>query len=43
MIYILLDIQAQEAHEWCRQWLKENASADVAQSVRIIYGGMWCI
>jgi len=31
--------QAQETHEWVRQWLKEKVSADVAAATRIIYGG----
>jgi triosephosphate isomerase len=31
--------QAQEVHEWLRQWLKEHVSADVANATRIIYGG----
>ncbi|XP_042901084.1 triosephosphate isomerase [Parasteatoda tepidariorum] len=31
--------QAQEVHEQLRQWLKQNVSADVANSTRIIYGG----
>lgn len=31
--------QAQEAHVWCRDWLKEKVSADVANKTRIIYGG----
>ncbi|XP_052819498.1 triosephosphate isomerase B-like [Mya arenaria] len=31
--------QAQEVHEKLRKWLKEKVSADVANSVRIIYGG----
>lgn len=31
--------QAQEAHVWCRDWLRANVSAEVADSVRIIYGG----
>ena len=32
--------QAQEVHEWCRQWLKEKVSGEVADKTRIIYGGM---
>ncbi|XP_019961660.2 triosephosphate isomerase [Paralichthys olivaceus] len=31
--------QAQEVHEKLRAWLRANASDDVADSVRIIYGG----
>ncbi|XP_057370957.1 triosephosphate isomerase-like [Daphnia carinata] len=31
--------QAQEVHGKLRQWLSENVNADVAQKVRIIYGG----
>lgn len=31
--------QAQEIHEKMRKWLKDNVSAEVAGSVRIIYGG----
>jgi len=31
--------QAQEIHEKLRNWLKEKVSADVAASVRILYGG----
>ncbi|OCT71375.1 triosephosphate isomerase-like [Xenopus laevis] len=31
--------QAQEVHKKLREWLKTNVSEDVAQSVRIIYGG----
>ena len=31
--------QAQGAHETLRKWLNDNVSADVAKSVRIIYGG----
>ena len=31
--------QAQEIHEKLRQWLAQNVSADVAKSVRILYGG----
>jgi len=31
--------QAQEVHRDLRKWLTENVSADVANSVRIIYGG----
>ena len=31
--------QAQEAHVWTRDWLKENVSAAVAENTRIIYGG----
>eukprot|EP00124_Ichthyophonus_hoferi_P001662 Ihof_evm2s93 gene=Ihof_evmTU2s93 len=30
--------QAQETHEQIRTWLKENVSAEVAASVRILYG-----
>lgn len=31
--------QAQEVHQDLRKWLTKNVSADVANSVRIIYGG----
>ncbi|KAI9564006.1 triosephosphate isomerase [Daphnia sinensis] len=31
--------QAQEVHGKLRQWLSENVNAEVAQKVRIIYGG----
>lgn len=31
--------QAQEVHAAIRKWLSDNVSADVAKSVRIIYGG----
>lgn len=31
--------QAQEVHDKLRKWLSANVSADVANSVRIIYGG----
>eukprot|EP00918_Siedleckia_nematoides_P097741 GHVU01214094.1.p1 GENE.GHVU01214094.1~~GHVU01214094.1.p1 ORF type:complete len:272 (+),score=34.47 GHVU01214094.1:68-817(+) len=31
--------QAQEIHAKLRQWLAKNVSADVAKSVRILYGG----
>ncbi|XP_010769677.1 triosephosphate isomerase-like, partial [Notothenia coriiceps] len=31
--------QAQEVHEKLRAWLRSNVSDDVADSVRIIYGG----
>jgi triosephosphate isomerase len=31
--------QAQEVHEWIRQFLKEKVSEDVAATTRIIYGG----
>lgn len=31
--------QAEEAHAACRNWLAQNVSSDVANSVRIIYGG----
>ena len=31
--------QAQEIHEKLRNWVKEKVSADVAASVRILYGG----
>lgn len=32
--------QAQEVHEKLRDWLKTNVSEAVANSVRIIYGGL---
>lgn len=31
--------QAQDVHQSLRQWLKDNVSAEVADSVRIQYGG----
>ncbi|CAG2103770.1 unnamed protein product [Medioppia subpectinata] len=31
--------QAQEVHKQLREWIKTNVSADVADSLRIIYGG----
>jgi triosephosphate isomerase len=31
--------QAQEAHEYIRNWIKDRVSEDVAKSTRIIYGG----
>ncbi len=31
--------QAQEVHEFIRKWLRQNASALVADEVRILYGG----
>ena len=31
--------QAQDTHEFIRNWLKQNIGEDVAQQVRIIYGG----
>jgi len=31
--------QAQEVHEAIRNWLKDNVSAEVAESTRILYGG----
>merc|ERR1712050_281706 len=31
--------QAQEVHASIRKWLSENVSADVANAVRILYGG----
>lgn len=31
--------QAQEAHVWIREWLASNVSKEVADSVRILYGG----
>lgn len=31
--------QAQETHKSIRQWLAKNVNADVAKSVRILYGG----
>jgi len=31
--------QAQEAHVWTRDWLREHVSAAVADSIRVIYGG----
>lgn len=35
-------VQAQEVHEKLRAWLRANISDDVADSVRIIYGGQCC-
>lgn len=34
-------VQAQDVHEKLRAWLRANVSDDVADSVRIIYGGQW--
>ena len=31
--------QAQEVHNWIREYLKQEVSADVANSTRILYGG----
>ena len=31
--------QAQEVHEQLRKWIKDNVSAEVTSSLRIIYGG----
>jgi len=31
--------QAQEAHVWTREWLREHVSPAVADSIRVIYGG----
>ena len=31
--------QAQEVHALIRKWLNDNVSSDIANSVRIIYGG----
>jgi len=31
--------QAQEVHASIRAWLQDNTSPDIAQKVRIIYGG----
>lgn len=31
--------QAQEVHEHLRKFIEQNANADIAKSVRIIYGG----
>lgn len=31
--------QAQEVHEKLREWLSKNVNPDVAQTLRIIYGG----
>lgn len=31
--------QAQEVHAHIRTWLQEHVSAEVANSVRIVYGG----
>lgn len=35
----MVRVQAQEVHEKLRAWLRANVSDDVADSVRIIYGG----
>jgi triosephosphate isomerase (TIM) len=29
----------QEAHAWLRDWVTKNLSADIADTLRIIYGG----
>lgn len=34
--------QAQDVHQALRGWLKDNVSAEVADSVRIQYGGSIC-
>lgn len=34
-------MQAQEVHEKLRAWIRANVSDDVADSLRIIYGGQW--
>lgn len=31
--------QAQDAHAWVRQWLRDHCSARVADSIRLLYGG----
>ena len=31
--------QAEETHQQIRAWISENVSAEVAQNVRIVYGG----
>ena len=31
--------QAQETQAYVRSWLKENGSEEIAQKVRVIYGG----
>eukprot|EP00347_Sterkiella_histriomuscorum_P021198 403334866 len=31
--------QTQEAHEFIRNWIRDNVSAKIAQNIRIIYGG----
>ena len=35
--------QAQEVHHSVRKWLADHVSADVAKSVRILYGGKYII
>ena len=35
--------QAQEVHDLIRKWLNDNVSSDVANLVRIIYGGNYYI
>lgn len=35
--------QAQEVHAWIREFLEKNASAEVAQNTRIIYGGWFSL
>lgn len=39
--FLCLCVQAQEVHEKLRAWIRANVSDDVADSLRIIYGGQW--
>lgn len=39
LLNYFLVFKAQEVHGKLRQWLSENVNAEVAQKVRIIYGG----
>ena len=32
--------QAQEVHKQLRDWVAQNVSAEVAQNLRILYGGL---
>lgn len=37
--FLCVCVQAQEVHEKLRAWIRANVSDDVADSLRIIYGG----
>ena len=39
ILYIIKSLQAQDVHAKLRKWLRDNVSAQVADSTRIIYGG----
>ena len=40
-VFVSVSLQAQEVHEKLRAWLRANVSEDVADTLRIIYGGKW--